>query len=133
MLFKRYRVVFSGEFDQSKTIDEIKANLSKRFSLKPSVLERLLAGRPVVVKNEINAETAYRYKQAIDEAGALSRIEEVPEVDDIDEYGFVERRKTERRFNNERRKHFRAESIQPDRRKKERRRNWPPPPEIAEE
>lgn len=116
---QRFRVVFTGQFDPNKNIDAIKADMTARFKLPPPIIERLMAGRPIVVKNNVNAETAYRYKREIDVMGGVSRIEAVPEEDDVDKKGFIERRKrkSDRRMRNDRRKVKRAGAIQPDRRK----------------
>lgn len=120
---QRFRVVFTGEFDADRDLDRIKTDLMRRFKLAPPVLQRLLLGRPVVVKNNVDADTAYRYKAEIDKVGAVSRIEPVPVYNDVDEKGFVERRQGDRRIRAERRKTQRPGAIQPDRRKKDRRRN----------
>jgi len=118
---QRFRVVFVGEFDPGKDLEQVKTGLSKRFKLTPVVMQRLLAGRPVVVKNNVDAEVAFRYKTEIDLLGGVSRIEPMPVRNDVDEKGFIERRKSERRARGERRRVARSGSIQPDRRKKERR------------
>lgn len=120
---QRFRVVFIGEFDPQKDLEQVKKGFEKRFKLAPSVLGRLLMGRPVVVKNNVDAETAYRYKTEIDTLGGVSRIEPMPFKSDIDKNGFIERRKGERRERFERRRVARAGSIQPDRRKVERRKS----------
>ena len=118
---QRFRVVFVGEFDPRKEVAQVKKDLGQRFKLKPSILERLLMGRPVVVKNNVNAETAYRYKTEIDKLGAVSRIEPIPIKNDVDEKGFIERRAYQRRQKGDRRRVARSGAIQPDRRKGDRR------------
>lgn len=123
---QRFRVVFSGEFDPGHTLEQVQTALARRFKLKPAVLRRLMAGRPIVVKNNVDAETAYRYKAEIDRLGGVSRIEPMPAHDDVDPKGFIERRRTERRRGADRRRASRPGSIQPDRRRVERRANWPP-------
>lgn len=123
---QRFRVVFSGEFDAGHSLEQVQADLAKRFKLRPPVLKRLMAGRPIVVKNNVDAETAYRYKSEIDKLGAVSRIEPMPVYDDVDNKGFIERRRSDRRRGAERRRISRPGSIQPDRRRVERRANWPP-------
>jgi hypothetical protein len=120
---QRFRVVFIGEFDRHKDLEQIKAVLEKRFKLTPSTLGRLLAGRPIVVKSNVDAETAYRYKTEIDSIGGVSRIEPMPLKNDVDEKGYIERRKSARRGPFERRRVTRSGSIQPDRRKADRRKS----------
>lgn len=122
---ERYRVVLSGELDRKKTPKEIEAALATQFKLSPSILKRVMAGRPIVVKSGLNVEMAFMYKSRIDALGVFCRIERVPETSDTDAQGYVERRKSSRRDNNnnDRRKTRRASSIQPDRRVRDRRRN----------
>jgi hypothetical protein len=80
-----------------------------------------MAGRPIVVKNNVDAETAFKYKSEIDALGGISRIEPIPVRNDVDLKGYIERRKTERRFRNDRRRSERSGAIQPDRRHTDRR------------
>lgn len=119
---QRFRVVFVGEFNPDKNRQEVEEGLQKRFKLAPSILARLMAGRPVVVKNNVDAETAYRYKTEIDTLGGVSRIEPIPIRSDVDEKGFIERRQGDRRIRGDRRHITRSGAIQPDRRKRDRRR-----------
>lgn len=114
---ERYRVVFIGQLDPGKEPEKVKSALAARFKLTPALLKRVMAGRPIVVKNNVDAETAFRYKTEIDALGAVSRVEPVPAVNDLDEMGYIERRKGERRTAlSNRRKSDRSGSIQPDRR-----------------
>ncbi|HEX7026054.1 MAG TPA: hypothetical protein VF268_02345 [Gammaproteobacteria bacterium] len=117
MSSERYRVVFVGQVEPGRDPEKVKADLAAKFKLKPAVIKRIMAGRPIVVKNNLDAEMAFRYKTEIDAVGALSRIEPVPAVNDLDELGYIERRKGERRTGlNDRRRSERGSSIQPDRR-----------------
>ncbi len=117
----RFRVVFV-KFDPRKDLDRTKEGMRQRFKLPPSILSRFLMGRPVVVKNNIDAETAYHYKTNIEQLGGICRIEPIPLSNDVDEKGFLERRKSERRIRNQRRRTARPGAIQPDRRGRDRRR-----------
>ena len=54
------------------------------------------AGPPVVVKSNLDAETALRYKLAIEATGARCRIETMPAEDDTDAQGYLDRRRNER-------------------------------------
>lgn len=114
---ERYRVIFTGQLDPGKDPEKVKSALAAKFKLTPVMLKRLMVGRPIVVKNNVDAEMAFLYKKEIDALGAVSRIEPVPPVNDVDELGYIERRKGERRTGlNDRRKSERGSSIQPDRR-----------------
>lgn len=114
---ERYRVVFVGQVEPGRDPDKVKADLASKFKLNQAMVKRIMAGRPIVVKSNLDAEMAFRYKTEIDAVGALSRIEPVPAVNDLDELGYIERRKGERRTGlNDRRRSERGSSIQPDRR-----------------
>lgn len=117
----RFRVVFSGEIEEGRDAKTVQASLSKKFKLKPALLKRIMAGRPIVVKNNVDAETAVKYKTEIDALGGVSHIEPLPFKSDLDDKGYIERRQEQRRMRADRRKADRPGSIQPDRRVKDRR------------
>lgn len=118
-----FRVVFSGEVEEGRDAEAVKRTLREKFKLTPAVIERLMAGRPIVVKNNVTSEVARRYKFKIEMMGGTCYVEPVPAASDTDEKGYIERRKTERRSGQERRSVKRVNSIQPDRRKGDRRKN----------
>ena len=123
MIIPRYRVVITGEKDLRQDPMVIRTALASRFKLKPKTIDRIMLGRPIVVKNNVEAEQAYLYKAEIDSIGVICRIEQMPDKPDTDEHGYIERRKNDRRLNSDRRRHRRENSIQPDRRKGDRRKN----------
>jgi hypothetical protein len=114
---ERYRVVFIGQVEPGRDPEKVKAELAMKFKLTPAMIKRVMAGRPIVVKNNVDAETAFHYKTEIDAVGAMCRIEPVPATNDLDDLGYIERRRGERRTGlTDRRKSDRSSSIQPDRR-----------------
>lgn len=121
----RSRVVFLNEFDEEVPAQKIRQEIAQRFKLGAKALDRLFAGRPIVVKRDVDAETALHYKLAIEKTGARCKIEIMPEVDDTDRHGYVERRKHERRQAPDRRDRTRTEAIKPDRREDDRRKGGP--------
>lgn len=117
------RVVFLDEFEDEASREQVRKAMAERFNLGVKALAWLFAGRPVVAKSNVDAETALRYKRAIEAAGAKCRIEIMPAEDDTDSQGYVERRKGERRQVSDRRSRTRTEAIVPDRRVGDRRKN----------
>jgi hypothetical protein len=115
------RVVFLNEFVGDIGRDEVRAAMAERFNLGARALARLFAGPPVVVKSNLDAESAMRYKLAIEATGARCRIETMPAEDDTDAQGYLERRQGERRRQADRRDRTRTEAINPDRRQGDRR------------
>lgn len=115
------RVVFLSETGDDAAREEVRDAMARRFNLGAEALARLFAGPPVVVKSNLDAETALRYKLAIEATGAKCRIETMPVEDDTDSQGYLDRRQGERRQAGDRRDRARTESITPDRRQGERR------------
>jgi|GEM_PF-3598889 len=115
------RVVFLNEFEGDASREQVRDAMAARFNLDAKRLARLFAGPPVVVKSNVDAETALRYKLAIEATGAKCRIEAMHAGDDGDGQGYVERREGERRERQDRRGRTRIEAIEPDRRRGERR------------
>lgn len=116
------RVVFLNEFEDGAPREEVRDAMAERFNLGAQALARLFAGPPVVIKRNVDAETAVRYKLAIEATGAKCRIESMPAEDDTDRNGYLERRKGERRQGTDRRHRTRTEAIGADRRRGDRRR-----------
>ena len=114
------RVVFLNEVEGGRSGEQVRQNMAQRFSLDAPALDRLFAGPPIVVKKNVDAETALQYKRAIEEAGAKCRIEPMPDTDDTDAHGYLERRTGERRQQRDRRSSVRPGAIKPDRRERRR-------------
>lgn len=115
------RVVFLNEFVGDASAEQVRDALAQRFNLGSAALDRLFAGPPLVVKSNVDAATALRYRQAIEAAGARCRIEAMPDEDDTDGQGYLDRRQGERRQQADRRARARTETLGPDRRTGDRR------------
>ncbi len=112
MSSKLYEVVYVDKFDDLLAAELFRDQLRKRFKLNPEGLSRLSTGLPVVVKKKIPFDDAQRYHAAIRKAGGICWIQE------LDGKGrHFERRKSQRRYNDERRSAYRASSMYPDRRR----------------
>lgn len=117
------RVVFLSEFEDRARHMQVRDAMAERFNLGAKALGRLFAGPPVVIKRNVDAETAVRYKAAIEATGAICRIEAMPAEDDTDGNGYLDRRQGERRQGTDRRGRTRREAIGADRRTGDRRRS----------
>ena len=112
-----YRVVFNGEINRGNTLAHVKRDLAALFQADAEIIEQLFTGRPIVLKQGLDAETAIQYVSAISRAGAVSRMEPMPAGASKKSTGFVERRQAERRQRQAvRRQRLRHESMTPDRR-----------------
>ena len=110
-----YRIVFNGEVNRGHDITRVKRNLSVLFRTEVEIIDRLFNGRPVVLKQGLEAEVAIRFLSAMSEAGAVSRMEPMSAAAKVTT-GFIERLEAERRREADRRNRLRHESLMPDRR-----------------
>lgn len=112
-----YRIVFNGEVNRGHDVTHVKRNLSELFRTDAEIIDQLFSGRPVVLKQGLEAEAAIGYLSAMSQAGAVSRMEPMSAEEATKaEAGFIERREAERRREADRRNRLRHESLMPDRR-----------------
>ncbi|HLD14086.1 MAG TPA: hypothetical protein VJB18_05150 [Burkholderiales bacterium] len=113
-----YRIVFDGEINRGSTLAQVKRDLAAMFQADAEVIDQLFTGRPIILKQGLDAETAIQYVSAMSRAGAVSRMEPMPVgASSKKSTGFVERRQADRRRREaDRRQRLRHESMVPDRR-----------------
>ena len=116
-----FRVVLLNEYTNVENAEQIRDQVAKRFKLSDKAAQYVFAGRPVVIKNNVDLETALNFKITLEQIGALCHIEQKPAVDDTDGYGYIERRISQQRKQKSRRAKTRPGQIMPDRRDAERR------------
>ena len=79
-----YEIVFSGECVPGALLDQVKGNLAKLFQADAQRIELLFSGRRLVLKNNLDAQGAEKYRAALARAGAMARIEEMAqEIEEI--------------------------------------------------
>jgi hypothetical protein len=78
-----YEIVFSGECVPGTPLDQVKSNLAKLFQADAQRIELLFSGRRLVLKNNLDAQGAEKYRAALARAGAVARTEEMAQ--DIEE------------------------------------------------
>jgi len=71
----RYRIVFRGELVLGMSQEEVAVQLRERLKFSDAALARFFAGKPVVLKSDLDEETAERYARAFGGAGALCVVE----------------------------------------------------------
>ncbi len=116
-----YRVVLFNQFKHGANESEIQQRVAARLDLNEQDIARIFASRPIVIQNSIDATSAFELHITLNEIGALSYIEPMPDFDDTDADGYIERRYEQRREQQERRAQTRIGQIMPDRRISERR------------
>jgi hypothetical protein len=70
----RYDIQFAGELLDGADSGAARERLRDLFKLSPQALDRLFSGRPAVIKRDLDAAGAARYRAAFREAGALLHI-----------------------------------------------------------
>lgn len=70
-----YRVVLHGEVDPGHDVEEVKRNLGALFKTSGDKIDRLLAKRTVVIKDDVDYQVAMTYKAALQKAGAVCHVE----------------------------------------------------------
>jgi hypothetical protein len=73
-----FRVIFRGTVRQGLTVRQVKENLSRQFKLDRLKADTLFAGNPVLIKSNIDEDTARKYQDAFHKAGAVCEIETEP-------------------------------------------------------
>lgn len=70
MVDETYRIVLKGEILPGRDMAEVKESIARTFKLKTDHVEKLFAGKSVSVKRGLNLETATKFKNAFERAGA---------------------------------------------------------------
>lgn len=78
MTSQRYRIVLNGAVAKGHDIAAVKRNLAKLFKTDAPTIDRVFSGRPVVIKQGLDAEQALQYISALAQAGAVGRMEAMP-------------------------------------------------------
>ncbi len=70
----QYNVYFAGDLQPGKSPEEVRAGLRTLFKADDSTLNKLLSGKPQLIKRACNKATALKYKRALEGAGAQAVI-----------------------------------------------------------
>ena len=80
-----YEIVFSGDLVSDVSHEQVKANLARLFQASEEQVERLLSGRRLVLKDNLDAVSAEKYRVALERAGVMVRVEAMsPGVETIE-------------------------------------------------
>jgi len=78
-----FRIVFEGKIKDGEDLGQVKVRLADLFKKKPGKIDALFTGEAIIIKKNLDYRTAYKFKLAIEKAGALCRVEgitdEIPE------------------------------------------------------
>lgn len=114
-----FDIIFHNTASDESEKEVLAAKLAEKFHIKEETAARLMhAQQPICLKKKVDLETALKYRSAFNNIGLECEL--FAHKDDQKE-PLVERRTGERRQGDDRREHYRASSVQPDRRMKDRR------------
>ncbi len=75
---ERYNVVFEGKIMPGKDLQLVKDRLKELMKTDDEGIERLFTGKPVVVRKNLEKETAEKYRNAFAKAGAMCEVSPEP-------------------------------------------------------
>jgi len=108
---QQYEVLYIDKFTDAAKAEFARNNLRLAFNLQDHHIDRLSSGDPVVIKKKVSYQEALKYQETVVNAGGVAWVQQ------LDVNGeHIERRQNKRRLLTDRRSHYRASSIQPDRR-----------------
>jgi hypothetical protein len=71
----QYNIVFEGTISDGYGAEEVKRNLAALFKVDQKSVERLFAKQPVVLKKDMDYDSAMKYQRALQKAGAICKIQ----------------------------------------------------------
>lgn len=71
---KFYEVIFRGDVLAGQSVIEVKQRLAQLFNADATRIDQMFSGKPVVIKRNLDMETAERYQSSLLKAGALVDI-----------------------------------------------------------
>jgi len=84
-MMSRYEIAFSGQVVQGAQLDTVKANLARLFQADAQRIEPLFSGRRMVIKNNLDADAAEKYRSVIERAGAVVEVVDMDaEIEEIE-------------------------------------------------
>jgi hypothetical protein len=79
MTSQRYRVVFEGEIVQGQDVEEVKKKLAALCKVSDEKIEKYFQGRPMLIRSDVDYQTAVKYQTAFRSAGAVCIAEPIAE------------------------------------------------------
>ncbi|WP_137886728.1 hypothetical protein [Pseudomonas sp. 2FE] len=81
----RYEIAFSGQLLPGAQLELVKANLAKLFQADAQRIALLFSGRRLVIKNNLDAAAAEKYRATLERAGALVDVQSMDvEIEEIE-------------------------------------------------
>lgn len=69
-----FEVAFSGQINDGADLNEVKAKVGKMFNADAAKLAQLFSGKRIIIKKNIDQQTASKYRTALERAGAKCEV-----------------------------------------------------------
>jgi hypothetical protein len=69
-----FAVVFTGQLVEGAAAEQVKANFARLFKVEMEKVAPMFTGKPVTIKRGVDAATARKYQQALQQAGAVCNV-----------------------------------------------------------
>ena len=73
----RFNIVFSGQLARGVSLETARANLARLFKIPEAKAAAMFSGKEIILKKNVDIDTAGKYRLALKKAGALVKIDEV--------------------------------------------------------
>ena len=70
-----FEVVFQGKLVDGFSVTDVKANVARLFKATPQQIEHMFVGKRVVIRNQLDQETALKYQVLLRKNGAVCQVE----------------------------------------------------------
>lgn len=75
-----FEIAISGEILDGENPEDVKARIGKMFNADEAKIAQLFSGNRVVIKKNVDQQTAEKYKKALNKAGAVCEIKSLSPV-----------------------------------------------------
>ena len=75
-----FEITFSGEIIEGADLDKVKRNIAQMFKADEARIAQMFSGHRVVIKRQLDATTAAKYRGAFQKAGALCEVRAIPQT-----------------------------------------------------
>ena len=70
----KYKIVFEGKIAEGYSLEDVKQNLASLYEVDVSEINRLFTGHPIVIKQDLDYQTALDDKETLEKTGATCSI-----------------------------------------------------------
>jgi len=79
-----YEIAFSGECLPGTSLETVKANVAQLFRADAERVQLLFSGRRLILKSQLDAAGAERFRQALERAGAVAEVCAIEPMETVD-------------------------------------------------